>query len=92
MRRYAELPFIKYGAGGSIESHWHVQPTSSWTTDNKTGALYAVMLINFMRQKKEPTLLASVCRDISKHGLGMMGGFNGISVGFFHEIARRSIG
>lgn len=92
MRRYDELPFIKYGPSGAVESYWNVKTTSSWTADNKTGAVYAVMLIHFMRNKKEPTLLQSVCRDISKHGLGMMGGFNGISVGFFHEIAKRAIG
>ncbi len=91
-RRYDELPFIKQGPGGVIESHWSVQHTASWTADNKTGALYAVMLINFMRRKQEPTLLASVCRDICKHGLSTMGGFNGVSVGFFHEISRRAIG
>lgn len=92
MRRYEELPFVKYGQGGAIESYWSVKPSDSWTADNKTGSLYAVMLINFMRRTKEPTLLQSVSRDISKYGLGTMGGLNGISCGFLHEIARRAIG
>lgn len=90
--RYRELPFIKANASGAIESYWHVKPTQSWAVDNKTGQEYALKLIAFMRSKQEPTLFASVVKDIPKHGLAHAGGLNGISVGFLHEFARRAIG
>lgn len=92
MSRYRELPFIKVNAKGAIESYWYVQASGSWAADNKTGQQYAVLLIDFMRSKAEPTLFASVVKDIPKHGIAHMGGLNGISVGFLHEIARRAIG
>lgn len=90
---FQDLPFIKTNAQGFIESFWSVQATGSWSVDNKRGQEYAILLLNHLRNNgSQGTLFQSVIRDMPKHGLAHMGGFNGVSIGFLHEIAKRALG
>lgn len=84
------LPFVKTLPTGEVESYWRAEPTSNYAADNRRGAEYAVLFIEFMRQNKAHHMFAQVIRDLAIYGRRDLGALNGIAVGFLHEIAKRS--
>lgn len=65
-RRRHKLPFIQHTRNGLC--YWKVEPTGDYEIDNRLGSSYAILAVNYMREKNFSSLLGWIIQDMSTYG------------------------
>jgi len=88
-----ELPFIRKGKRGRIESYWDAKPTGDFCHDSATGTEYALNFMAASYQRELGTDLLPILRDMAKGGFlkPVPGGWDGVVHAFLCTIANVSV-
>jgi hypothetical protein len=80
------LPFIKRrNPKGSGYRYWAVNPSGDYGRDCETGAVYAKMLLPFLKYNAGISMLGSIVLDMIEAGNDKVG--KGLIVGFMSELS-----